>query len=299
MFYRGADLRSLNSNEFLNRQIDGNTHPVIEVNFPDGESVEDYKLQDIENFADHITRRGEVAITGGLTDTLPAAIKFTKQTFPPGLVLHMDETNIPDDVEAIQYDPDWFDAHPGVLAHVTTLRDGELRQDGDIIGLLDVRGGKTIVGEYRRSEIENEGTASRYTTEREVIAYDDAIYIDRSVASMAMYLGTTGTSPYTIKNALKEAPGYRSSLGTIKNTETREVVAGPEEYRKQAEALWDVVRPLIDYDEAPLYLVAVESRNDVRAENGRISPDNFRFVYNDKTGFDDDYARNSHLLGGG
>jgi len=296
MFYRGSDIRSLNSDEFLNNAIDGSAYPVVDVDFPEDESVADYKYQDTSNFLRYIEDSREVAITGGLTDTLPAAIKFTQQAFPPGLVLIMDETNIPADVEPIDYSIDWFDAHPGVLAHVTTLRDGELREDGRISALMGVDGESMTVDEWRRSEIENEATASRYTTEREVVAFGDEIWLDDSVTSMAMYLGTTGVSPYTIKNALKEVPGYRSSLGTIKNADTREVVAGAEEYRKQAEALYDVIEPLIDFGGAPMYLVAVDSHNDVRAKDGRIEPDNFRFVYNGR-GFDTSYERNSHLLG--
>jgi hypothetical protein len=34
-----------------------------------------YKLQDIENFADHITSRDEVAVTGGVADILPTATR--------------------------------------------------------------------------------------------------------------------------------------------------------------------------------------------------------------------------------
>lgn len=298
MFYRGADLRSLNSNEFLDRTIDGERVPVYEVDFPEGVTVEDYKNQSVHNFGEYITSSEEVAITGGLTDNLPAAIKFTKQVSPPGLVLLMDETNIPSRVESIQYDPDWFDRNPGVLAHVTDLHDGELREGGQIVGLLSVREDKTVLSEYRRREIVNNATANRYTTEREVVAFDDDIYIDHAVQSMAMYLGTTGVSPYTILHSLTEMPGYRSKLGDVFDIENREVVARNEEYRKQAELLYEEVRPLIDYDEAPFYLVAVESRNDVRSGDGRIEPDNFRFVYNGRE-FDTDYSRNSELLGGG
>lgn len=298
MFYRGSDIRALNSNEFLDGQVDGNRYPVIWVDFPEGVEAGDFKYQDISNLDEFVKRRERVAVTGGLTDTLPASIKFTKRGFPPGAVLHIDESNVATDIEPIDYSPEWFDSNPGVLAHVTTLRDGELRESGRIIGLLDVKDDKVTVGEHRRGEIENEATANRYTTERESVAFEDSIDISGAVTAVAMYLGTTGVSPHTIKNALKDSPGHRSKLGTIIDTETREVVAAQDDYRAQAEALYDVVRPIIDYDEAPFYIVAVESRNDVRAEDGRITPENFRFVYNGRS-FDTDYGRNSQLLGGG
>lgn len=297
MFYRGADIKSLNADEFRNNAIDGNMVPVVEVDFPDGVEVSDFRNQTIDNIEEYIVSRDEVPITGGLTDNLPAAIKFTKQRFPPGIVLHMDETNVAADVESIQYDPDWFDAHPGVLAHVTTLHDGELREDGRITALLDVRDDKTVLFETRRSEIENEGTASRVTTEREVVAFGEEIWLDDSITAMVMYRGTTGTSPYTLATSLYEAPGYRSKLGRVYDVEERKVVAGSEDYRKQAELLYEEVTPLIQYD-GPLFIVAVESHNDIRSEDQRIEPDNFRFVYNG-TGFDTDYQRNSNLLGWG
>jgi hypothetical protein len=267
------------------------------VDFPEGESVEKYKLQDVEKFGDFIERRENVPITGGLTDTLPGAVKFTKSDYPPGLVLHIDPDEVRSRLEPIQYDIDWFDANPGVLAHVTTLRDGELREDGRISALLDVKDDKITVDEYRRAEVKNEATASRYTTEREVIAFDDEIHLDGSIKAMAVYLGTSGTSPYTLARTLDLAPKYTNALGTVKNRKTGEVIGQSDDYEALAAELYDDLGDFIDYDDAPLYIVAVKSRNDVRAEHGRITPENFRFVYNGRS-FDRDYTRNSRLLGG-
>lgn len=297
-FYRGTDIETFNQEAFAENAILGEYHPIIEVDLPDGVRIGDYKYQDSANFEDFIVDKREVAITGGLTDRFTSATKFTKTTFPPGLVLKMDETNIPADVEAIEYDIDWFDAHPGVLAHVTTLRDGEIREDGRITALARADSiEEVMVDEWRREEIQNEATANRYTTEREVVAFGEEIWLDDSVTAMVMVLGTTGTSPYQIRHSLGESPSYRTSLGRVKDAETRDVVAGEDEYKKQAELLYDEVDDLIAFDEAPLYLVAVESRNDIRSEDGRIDPENFRFVYNGRS-FDEDYSRNSALLGG-
>lgn len=297
-FYRGADLKSLNQNEFLSGAINGGQTLVVNAEMTPEELAENWQAQALYNIEDAITDREEVWVTGGLTDTLPAAVKFTKQIFPPGIVLHMDESRIPESVDPIQYDADWFDAHPGALAHVSTLHDGELHVNGEIRGLLRVDDDKAVISEWGRDRVESQATMSTYTSEREMVAFTDTIPLGDAVNSMATYLGTTGVSPYTIYNALSESPGYRSSLGTIKNRETREVAASDGEYREQAALLYDELTPAIQYEDAPFYLVAVESRNDVQAEDGRITPENFRFVYNGR-GFDTSYERNSHLLGGG
>ena len=296
MFYRGADLRSLNQNEFRDDAIQGEAIPVYKASLPETESAEDYQNQDIENIAPFIEQRDSVSITGGLTGKLSAAIKFTKRTFPPGLVLVMDETNIPAEVERVEYTPEWFDAHPGVLAHVTTLHDGELRSDGDITALVSARDDQTVISEPRRTEIENEATASRYASEEEMVAFAPEVWLDSSVTDMAAYLGTSGVSPYTIPHALAESPNYRSSLGTIKDLDTREVVAQEDEYRKQAEALYDEMMDYIEYRDVPFHIVAVESRNDVGTNAGYIERDNFRFVY-DGSSFSTNYDRHSALLG--
>lgn len=296
MFYRGAEIKELNQDEFMDNTIDGEEIQVIEVDFPDGVGLDEYKLQEIHNFARFISDSERVDITGGLTDRLTAAIKFTQQTFPPGVVLIMDETNIPASVEEVEYDPDWFDAHPGVLARVTTLRDGEVREDGKIIGFLDGREDKTIVGEHRRSEVEAEATANRYVTEREMVAFTDEIWLDDAITSLAIYRGTSGTSPYTLTASLSESPLYRTGISGVKEIETRKRVADLDDYRTQAELLYDEIPPLLQYDADNLFLVAVEDMNDVSSRNDRIQPDNFEFVYNGR-GFDESYQRNSHLLG--
>lgn len=294
--YRGSDIRSLNSNEFLTGKIKGSRYEVIEVDFPDTLTVDDFKYQSIESWDTYITRRMEVPITGGLSDDLPAAIKFTKHISPPGAVLHIDSAEVAGQIRKIQYNPEWFDNNPGALAEVSTLWDGELREDGRIIALLRVDPSKTVISEPRRSQVESEATSNTYSSEHEYLAFADDIDISGSIKAIVLYLGTTGTSPYTIRHALTELPGYYSSMGTVLDNETRDVIAGPDDYRKHAEALYTEMKELIDHD-APLYLVAVESRNDVRGDDGRISPDNFRFVYNGR-GFDTDYGRNSALLGG-
>jgi hypothetical protein len=116
------------------------------------------------------------------------------------------------------------------------------------------------------------------------------------VEAVVCVRGTTGVSPYTLSASLSEHPRYRVGSGGVKDVETRERVAGPEDYEAQAEVLYEKIEEVMDYDGAPLYLVAVDSMNDIRSDDGAIDPDNFRFVYNG-TGFGRDYQRNSKLLG--
>lgn len=297
MFYRGADIPSLNQTELTDGVVRGDGVTVIDVDFPEGESASDYKYQDVSSFERYITDRREVPVTGGMTDNLPAAIKFTKERWPPGLVLFLDGPTVGAQVKPIEYDTGWFNDRPGVLAHVTTLRDGELREDGRITALLRVDETKTTVDEWRDSEVQNEATASRYTTESEAVAEAESVDISGAVQNMVMYRGTTGTSPYTLATALFESETYQSSLGDIRRIEDRTRVAGSEEYRKQAELLYDEVGSMIQGNTNRLYLVAVDRMNEVSARNRRIQPDNFRFVYNGRV-FDTSYERNSHLLGG-
>lgn len=295
-FYRGAGIKELNADEFVNNAIDGEDIPVIDVALPDGESVSDYRYQALSNIDQFITNRRTVQITGGLTDRVTAAIKFTKDAYPPGMVLILDPTNIPADTEMVQYDPEWFDAHPGVLAHVSTLYDGEAREDGDIVAFLDQREDKTVISESRRSEIEREGTASRVTSEREYVAFGSEIWLDDAVTNLVIYRGTTGTSPYTLARSLFEAPTYRSRLGDVYDIEESKIVASNDDYESQAKILYEEAEKLIQYDTNRLHIVAVDSMNDIRSDDGRIEPGNFRFVYNGR-GFDTSYERNAHLLG--
>lgn len=298
MLYRGSDIRMLNTNELLDQTVDGAKIPIIEVDFPDGESVEDYSYQYVSNFEEHITRRYNVGVTGGLTDSVPAATKFTKTRYPPGLVLYIDENVLPADVVEVQYDVEWFDANPGALAHVTTLHDGEIRSGGEIIGFLKEKENGLIVNEARDSQIESEATASRVTTERELVAFDSEIYLGDSVRRAAMFRGTTGVSPYKLLASISEMPGYRTGSGGVKDLDGGGYVAGVEDYREQAKILYDGVLDLVDFDRNELFLVAIDDFNGMDSSNAQIQYDNFRFVYNG-TGFDDDYERNSFLLGWG
>jgi hypothetical protein len=298
MFYRGADVRSLNSNEFARGRITGEPIDVAYAEMGEQALTENWQAQGIHNLSEYITEYATVDITGGLTETLSAAIKFTDVGDYPGVVLHIDESRISTPITPIEYDPGWFDRNPGVLGHVITLGDGEIHVNDRILGLTDAREGNTIIYNWGRGRVENEATANRYATESEVVAFANEIDLGSSVRSMAAYLGTTGVSPYTVTNALTILPGYRSSIGTIKNTQTGAVVGGPEDYRAHAEALYEAMVEAIEYDTARFYIVGLESRNDVRNGDERIDHDNFRWVYNGRE-FDTDYQRNSHLLGWG
>lgn len=295
MYYRGADPQTLNR-DLSRGKIRGERIRVIEVDFPETVSIDDFQYQDISNLEEYVTDDRRVGVTGGLTTNLPAAVKFTGHVYPPGVVAVIDPSDVSPRVEPIEYDLDWFNDNPGVLAHVTTLRNAELREDGEIVALLDEKEDKTTVDEYRQRSIENEATARRYTTEEEVVTFDDKLPLSGSVDALVSYLGTTGTSPYTIHHTLTECPLYRNFLGSVEDARSREVVAEKDDYRKQAKLLYDqMVKMLPEY--IPYYIVAVDSRNDVRERDGRITPENFRWVYNGH-GFDEDWGRNSRLLGG-
>ncbi|MFW5950405.1 MAG: hypothetical protein ACOCR6_03610, partial [archaeon] len=289
------DVRTMNG-DLSRGAVRGEDIRVVTVDFPDTVNVEDFQFQDISNLDGYITEDKTVGVTGGVTANVPAAAKFTGRRYPPGVVAVIDPSRVPVRLEQIEYDLEWFNDNPGVLAHVTTLRDAELREGGEIVALLDEKENKTTVGEPRQRSIENEATARRYTTEEERVAFGGEIPLNDSVVALVSYLGTEGTSPYTIKNSLIESPMYQSRSRGVRDVETREMVAESGEYRKHAELLYDAMVPMLPED-IPYYIVAVDSRNDVRPSNGRITPENFRWVYNGH-GFDEDWGRNSRLLGG-
>lgn len=297
MYYRGADINSLNADEFRDNTIDGHYVHVTEVDFPPDVRRENWQAQGVYNFEQYVTDSRDVPITGGLTDNLPAAIKFTKSADPPGVVLFLDSSKIIGEVTAIEYDIEWFDNNPGALAHVDTLNDGELREGGEIIGMLDSKDGNWYVREYGRDRAENTASRSTYESESEAIAFTDEIGLDGSIRNLATYAGTTGVSPYTLYNYANNITSYMSGLARLQNRDLDPQRIDAEDYRTQAEVVYDAMVDIIQYPTEDYHIVAVESMNDVHEEEGRVTPENFRFVYNGRD-FDESYERNSHLLGG-
>jgi len=297
MLYRGGDLRLLNDGALDDGRIASNDFPVVYADPPPNPDRQNRFAQAISTVEEYITRRETVSVAGGVTSTLPAAIKFTKNVGPPGVVLHLDESVVGPQVTGIEYTLEWFDNHPGVLAHTDTLSDGEYRVDGEILSMLDVQDDKTVFHQYGRDRVESRATSPTYQDEMEMVSTDGPIDVSGAITAIAVYLGTEGTSGYTIRNNLKSLSAFDARFGSIKDAETGEVVAGSDDYRAQAEVLYEELPDLLASTPAPLYLVAVDSRNDIQADDGRITPENFRFVYNGR-GFDTDYGRNSSLLGG-
>lgn len=295
-YYRGADLKRLNSVELTQKRVPGGDFPVWYAAMTDEQIREGWQAQGIYNLEHVIERRETASVVGGFTDNLPAAIKFSKSTSPPGAVLFLKRDRLSPSVGKIEYTEEYFDAHPGVMAHVSTLNDGELRVNGELFALLSENDNGWFIREWGRDRVKSRISSPTFQGEDEFVACADEVRLDGAIDKIATYGGTTGVSPYTLYQYAKEISGYRDKLGTLVNRDVEDGVISNDDYRSQAELVYDSATEMLQWDDVDYHVVAVDSMNDVRQDDRRITPENFRFVYNGAS-FIEDYERAQPFVG--
>lgn len=294
--YRGADLKRLNTVEFPNGEIPANTFPVWYGDFTDEELAESRNAHGLYKYADRIIRRDDVPVTGGLSESVSAAVKFTKSTKPPGAVLFINRNRMSEDVTPIQYNAEWFDNHPGAIAHVSTLNKGEFRVGDEIYGLMSENDNGWYINRWGREGVESRATSSTYTSEQELVSFADGVSLGDSVDAIATYGGTTGVSPYKLYEYVKEIGPYRSSLGSLIPYDDGGEIIRKDDYRELAEAAHSAMLEFMQYQPDTYYIVAVTSMNDVRG--GPISDDTFQFAYDGSRFIEDPDTAEARMLRG-
>lgn len=184
--YRGANLDTLN--EMLSTgTIEGDTHSIYTASLDDipesvghRESFEDLPFYDVEDTT--------ADVTGGLTDSLPETRRFRDTD---GLVAVIDGRQTP--FQKVHYDYDWMDANPGVLAHILTTVDGELRIRGEgLYGALDrtpLAGGgyKWIIEHWGQEELPATSEQSMFADESEWVALESPADISRGLEGIVSF----------------------------------------------------------------------------------------------------------------
>lgn len=295
-YYRGADLKRLNSVELTQRRVPGNDFPVYYASMTDEQIREGWNAQGVHNLDHVIDRETTESIVGGFTPNLPAAIKFSKSTTPPGAVLFLDRDKLNPPVERIEYDTEWFDEHPGMMAHVSTLNNGELRVNGKLYALLSENDNGWFIREWGRDRIESRATSPTFQGEDEFAARAESVNLDGAISYIATYGGTEGVSPYTLYQYAKEISGYTDRLGTLVDRDGDGESVGTDDYRAQAKLVYDSMTEMLQWRDSAYHVVAVDSMNDVSQKDGRVTPENFRFIYNGGA-FIEEYGRAQPFVG--
>lgn len=294
--YRGSDIKGLNQNEFKRGRIEGESYPVWYSSATEDELRESRNAHGIWKYEDEIERREDVYVTGGLTDLLGPAVNFsTTLGGAPGAVIILDRDKVQSEIERIEYDLEWFDAHPGVMAHVSTLYNGEFRANGELYSMMSENDNGWVFYEYGRDRVESRATSPTYQGEREFFTFAESIELGGAVDAVATYGGTTGVSTSTLANYLKEVGMYQDRLGRFVPYDDDKDVIYNEDYRGLAEAVHEAMLDLMEYRPTDYYIVAVDSMNDV-GNDPEIERDNFRFVY-DGQRFITDYDEVPVLMG--
>lgn len=150
----------------------------------------------------------EHGVTGGLTSTLGAAIRFSNPPIP--MVFYLKERGLNGTPTPINYSYDWFDSHPGgldwvygesVSGEVRTLSEG-------LMGLTTETETGPEVWEWGRDDLQR--TAMTYEDESELLVFSDHIDISPCCDGVAIILQGT-RNPQT---AIAGFDGYHAGFGS-------------------------------------------------------------------------------------
>jgi len=168
--YRGTHLGLANKAEFVTGRVEPTSALILDMELPENRTVGAYEVKDALGYPEFINSQRTVKVTGGFTDRLGPAVSFSKNRHPPGVVLLLRRSKLPPSLTPVEYNFEWFNRHPGALAHVGTIFDGEVRVDGTLSALLSKTGDKYIIKEANDRYLRSEATSSIYTEEREEVS---------------------------------------------------------------------------------------------------------------------------------
>lgn len=233
------------------------------------EAVDDARPRSADD-ALTVVRTETREIAGGLSERIKGSEKFARSLSEVGVILVFDSERIRPRPEPIEYDLDWMDEHPGLLARIDTLSNGEIRSadTGEVLGLTWQDGG---IHKGKRANLEHTATSPTYSEEREWFAYADTLHLEEATIGGVSVVHTKRAVGGSIQGALNEFEDY-SMRGGIR-TEGIEYMSRQE----QAEALADEIRAtssIVRDSGLPYWLVVVEDDRNW-ASNGGIEPNEF------------------------
>lgn len=258
--------------ELQDRAIQGAEHTIYQgelTKFPDddptgpglsaGDPVATLPWANLDQFT--------AGVTGGVTDRLIATRQFTDAN---RYVIVLDADVVP--FEPVQYDYDWFDANPGVLTHIVSSSDGEIRvrraYSGNEYRLYGLAEEKIKMDQPNVMSVSYWGgpdglpatsPTSNFASESEWVAFQSSVGLDGAIEGVLSFV-----TPGHIR--ARHVRGTDRVPGDV--DEWRPVL--PQVYEK----LRDPLPPWVDY-----YLVVVSSETD--HEDGGFPTDAVLAAYRD------------------
>jgi hypothetical protein len=145
-------------------------------------------------------------VTGGFTDLFGQTRRFQGKQFGTVAVFEADKI----DLQPIQYDRDWMDAHPGVLCHVLTTADYEIRlEDKGLWGIVETRpqaDGTRVARVEHFGSMPATSEESRFANESEWVTLSPSVSTDRGLRAVVSRI-----SERSIEDRVAEAFGYSAT----------------------------------------------------------------------------------------
>jgi hypothetical protein len=277
--YRGTNLGEANEEELADGRVAPSTVPIQYMDLPPTETALTYHNQSLLNHQDLLSGTDTVSVTGGFTPSLSAALKFTKRVNPPGIALILDRARIPEEMVPIEYSPSWFDDNPGVLAHTMSVEEGEVREDGRLVGLLLNADTKMTLTNARGRGLEYQATKRVNADEKEAVAFADGVDISDAIEHVVVYRTFRGRGLYTLRNTLESLGPYRVKRGLLYDSYGDELVAEATDDNTVAKLLYDEVAERMEYPTDALIIVAVRDLYDIIREKTGVTKRNFVLSY--------------------
>lgn len=209
--YRGEPVARLNENEFRNGLIETAGVDIWEVvhatedelQLDDRQAFFGTDREDLPFPTDSYTQE----FTAGFTDHIGAAVFFSwYDHHEPGIVLSFDSSAIPD-IEPVEYELDYMNRNPGILARIETLADGEIRWGGEVIGLHN--GGSAS---RWRPDMPSRVDNKTYIEESEWWTPSTSVPVRSGLQSVVSYV-ETGHGDGEIEYVLSNMEGYYVGYG--------------------------------------------------------------------------------------
>lgn len=240
----------------------------------DAEAVDDIRPKSAED-ALTVVRKETELIAGGLSQRLRGSAKFSQKLSEVGTVLVFDPERIDPQPQPIEYNIDWMDDNPGLLARIDTISNGEVRSadDGRLLGLTWEDGG---IHKTKRENLEFTASSNTYTGEEEWFAYSPSLEVGDALIGGISVVHTQKAVGGSIQGALAEFDGY-SMAGWGGDTSITSM-----DHREQAETLAPLIReydPVLRGTDYPYWLVVAEDDREWD-EGGGISRDEFILASN-------------------
>lgn len=267
--WRGEPVSRLNDNEFQDGMVQNAEVDIFDVDGdPDELEVDSRQAHfgtDVYDLPGEVSKRS-VAMTPGFTHNQGTAYHFANyDREEPGVMLGFQSAPLPN-LFSVEYTYDFMDDHEGVLGRVETLADGEVRLDGELVGL-------TKEGDVRNwaDDVESRATSPTYEDEAEIITYEESVPIEPALHTIVCPVAKNGASNAKAQSRLAYYDGFEVAYG--RGTKTSYL-----DDEELVEHLWEQVADQMDDYADDLVVLMVDEDRGVR-KTSDFTSDNFLLGY--------------------